>query len=165
MDVLFTITPANPMSNALIDVFHYLVVALIVFGIIFMWIANFLRLPRLELTSRSIKYFTFTYSLEAAWEDIERIEMFTLATIRYRRRFLRWDNWERGTVDIGRGLVASKYSFHLSKWGRLFERFGSPNYQGIPIERLFTSNIYLGDLRNDMKQYIPHVFENNPYLV
>lgn len=133
--------------------------------IVSIWVSVFLKLPRLELTSHSIRYLTFRYSLEAAWEDVERIEMFTRKEIYAPAQSFKSFKWKRITVDVGRGLVASKYRFQLTKWGRLIENYWYPKYQGIQIEPYFARNIYLGDLRNDMKQHIPHVFENIPYLV
>lgn len=164
MEALLTTSTARKpgMSIEIVRLFQYPIAIIFALVVVFMWVGFFLKLPRLELTSRSIKYLTFRYSLEAAWEDIERIEMFTRTEIRPKTQSFKR---ERVTVNTGRGLVASKYNFQLTKWGRLIQNYWYPKYQGIPIEPYFASNIYLGDLRSDMKQSIPRVFEDNPYLV
>lgn len=167
MEALLTSGTARKpgLSIEVARLFLYPLASVFILAIVFTWVCVFLKLPRLELTSCSIKYLTFSYSLEVAWENVEQIKMFTRTQVHYERSFLPWNGWSRVTVNIGRGLVASKYSLHVTQWGRLFEMFGYPTYQGIQIERAFASNIYIGELAMDMKQYIPHVFENNPYLV
>lgn len=132
----------------LFDFLFLLFVAVNVLG----WLGWFLKLPRLELSSKSIRYVTFGYALEAAWNDVERIEQVTKA-------------YQGEPKKMGHRLVARKFALTSSFWARLLKPLGYMNSKGIALEPYFTSDIYHDELGDDIKRHAPHVFENNPYLV
>jgi hypothetical protein len=113
---------------------------------------RFLKMPRLEITSKSIRYVRFGYTLEAEWSDIERV-----AIIRQTRQYTLFFYTGPGSLsaNVGRGLVANKYTIKRPKW----LTYEYVDYQGIPIEPMFSRNIYDGELGNDIRRHAPHIFE------